>query len=455
MADKLSAAFVGLCVLFGLSHQVSNAIASDEATECRRLSQIALADALSKGDISAAAREQSNYASCSALGNGLPRFEYPKYVGPKVLYNASLNLERAILTKHNFATLDLWGRQATHSNFAGSNFSFCSCKNMSFKASNLSSTNFTKADLLNSNLSEANISNSNFSFSSSKQVSFNGSNLSNTNFTKANLFRANLKNANLSNANLSDAFLFQVSSGRIRGIPRKLPQGYSMQSGFILGPGVDLSYSDLRKTNLRGLDLSFVNLDHANLDGVSLEGVNLSNAWGASGIKGVPSKLPKNYKIINGTLVGPKLKSITGNLAGLNIQGMDLSDANLSYVSSGDITGKPKKLPAGWMLVNGYLFGPNAQLQNAKLSGADLTGANLNNADLGNADLSGANLTNTNLKGVRLTDAVLTGANLQGAEITHCQCWRIISGQITGVPSKLDSRFKLDNGYFLEKAGNY
>jgi Pentapeptide repeats (8 copies) len=58
-------------------------------------------------------------------------------------------------------------------------------------------------------------------------------------------------------------------------------------------------------------------------------------------------------------------------------------------------------------------------LTNANLSGADLSsGTDLSNANLNKADLSGANLSFANLSGANLNKADLTGANLTGAITT-------------------------------------
>lgn len=71
---------------------------------------------------------------------------------------------------------------------------------------------------------------------------------------------------------------------------------------------------------------------------------------------------------------------------GLNLSGVDLSDANLSGadLSSADLSG-------------------------VDLSDADLSGADLSDADLSDADLSNADLSDANLSGTKFTDSNLSG----------------------------------------------
>jgi phospholipase C len=85
------------------------------------------------------------------------------------------------------------------------------------------------------------------------------------------------------------------------------------------------------------------------------------------------------------------------NLSGKNMQGIDLSGAELN---------------------NANLNGAN--LQKAFLTNANLTGASVRGTNLQNADFAGANLTNADLRGSNLqhddfTNADLDGANLAGA----------------------------------------
>jgi uncharacterized protein YjbI with pentapeptide repeats len=142
---------------------------------------------------------------------------------------------------------------------------------------------------------------------------------------------------------------------------------------------------------------------------------------------------PSPSDLIEGAdLAGRDLKdsNLTGaylagaNLTGANLTGANMTGADLYGVISGRIVGTPASLPTGFSLVQGYLFGP----------GANLTGDNLTGFDLSSLDLSGANFTSANLTGVDLTGATLTG---------------VISGMITGTPSSLPTGWALDDGYLI------
>ena len=111
----------------------------------------------------------------------------------------------------------------------------------------------------------------------------------------------------------------------------------------------DLSYTDLRRTNLKGADLRRSNLWGANLKGADLR---RSNLWGAN-LKGA-------------------------DLSGANLWSADLSYTDLSYTN----------------------------LSGANLNGANLSGANLSHADLSHADLSYTVLGSANLRDANLSEVL-------------------------------------------------
>jgi len=200
--------------------------------------------------------------------------------------------------------------------------------------------------------------------------------------------------------------------------------------------GCNLSGVNLHGVSLSGADLSQANLSHEDLSSSNLERVK------SGGITGVPSKLPAEWELVDGYLVGPGANLSNAHLAranlgdtasgggwpafltGANLEGANLAGANLRHaglrntnlnraslagaklyrVISGGIAGTPKSLPTSWSLVNGFLIGPGAALLYSDLSGANLVGAymmgdqlvgtDLNGADLGGADLVGAVLGN-------------------------------------------------------------
>ncbi len=59
-------------------------------------------------------------------------------------------------------------------------------------------------------------------------------------------------------------------------------------------------------------------------------------------------------------------------------------------------------------VVNGYVIGPNANLEGAILMDANLSGANLGDADLTDADLTDANLTGVRWKYTTCPNGIVT-----------------------------------------------
>ena len=150
--------------------------------------------------------------------------------------------------------------------------------------------------------------------------------------------------------------------------------GTGTVNGYYIGPGADLTDSNLLGADLRYADLSGADLRNANLLGADLRYADLSGA---------------------------------------DLTGADLSGATFTGVISGNITGTPTLL-SPYIMAGGYIVGPYANLTGADLSGADLSGADLRNADLRYADLSSADLRNADL-----SFADLSGANLSNAKVNH------------------------------------
>ena len=122
------------------------------------------------------------------------------------------------------------------------------------------------------------------------------------------------------------------------------------------------------------------------------------------------------YKKTDGTFVDPILDtgSWKHRYSGVNLEpnadlnGADLTNANLTGVSSGGIVGSPFTLPANWQLTSGYLIGPQANLTAAALTGATLSGATL----------TGATLTSANLHQALLPSAMPSLPVVNGAVVT-------------------------------------
>jgi uncharacterized protein YjbI with pentapeptide repeats len=301
-------------------------------------------------------------------------------------------------------------------------------------------------------------------------------NLSNANLEDADLTDVPFTGVDLTSADLTGATLIGVSSGGITGTPSDLPANWNLIDGYLIGPGADLVGASLSGVALSDLDMEGVNLTdavltntslgsdltdanltdanltdadvaNADLTGAVLTGTNLDNVVSGS-VTGTPSALPTGWSVNLGFLMGPLANLTNADLTGANLTNADLADANLTNVHlvdvnltnvdltsanlsslvSGGISGTPSALPTDWILLDGYLIGPSANLYGASLAGANLSSLNLTGADIAFATLNGADLTDTNLTngnvyGSNFTGADLLGANFTGAEFLTETIW--------------------------------
>jgi uncharacterized protein YjbI with pentapeptide repeats len=348
---------------------------------------------------------------------------------------------------------------------------------------------------------------------------------------QAVLTGADLGGTDLAGVDLTGATMTKVRSGTVTGTP-VLPSGWKLIGGYLIGPDADLS-----SAQLSGLDLSGCNLSQVVLTGASVSGTDLRQAslyrLQSGGLVGVP-QLPPEYRLANGYIIGRDVVLTGATLSGLDLSGVDLrrsslygaslvgtnlsgvvltgafvtgsnfTGANLTGVvmdsgilsrstftgatmtnasfgvtfewpRSGGIVGVPAKLPTGWVLVSGCLFGDGADVSGADLSGADLRGlvlrtvvfdgANLDGADLSGADMwsisaraatfRNATLVSTSLVSADLTGADLSGANMkwvrlngsvvQGAEFGTAMFISLAPGTLTGTPASLPASWRMAN----------
>ena len=324
---------------------------------------------------------------------------------------------------------------------------------------NLDGVNLSYLDMRGSNLNRASLDKADLSYgdfrgSSAVGATFSDANLSYARFDDVHLGGAWLVRAQLEEANLSTARIEGVKACNVRGAPI-LPTGYSIVSGNLVGPKVDLSYCDLRNANLAGVDLSGADLNGAKLRGADFTQTILTGAkFGGSGQSGEDSpRLPPGWAISNGLLIGPGTdltdKVLWGDLALLDVSKEKLSRTRI-YDTSGKI-----KLPSSWRLVGFFGVGP----------GADLTDANLNGVDLSQMDLTGVTgKLSSSTKNLALPEGwilagrhlVGPGADLTGAKLSNTDLSKAnlsgIRGQLSESANiKLPSGWAARGGYILGK----
>jgi uncharacterized protein YjbI with pentapeptide repeats len=132
-------------------------------------------------------------------------------------------------------------------------------------------------------LVSADLASQTFANLSMRAVDLSGATLTSATFTNTDLSGASLRNNNLSGLNLSTASFINLASsgltGGSGGSAVVLPSGYSILSGFIFGPSVNMSSNDLSGITIPSSQSCVsVNFSSANLTNADFSGVNLSNA---------------------------------------------------------------------------------------------------------------------------------------------------------------------------------
>jgi len=343
----------------------------------------------------------------------------------------------------------------TNANLSGVNFSGASARNVVLTGANLSGAKFggltqvvsgaitgTPAALYNASATVTGQLTVDHGFIVGPNVNLSSANLTNTSWCTAQdqwMDLVNFKGANLSGCNLYDASLLSadltganvtglstVRSGSTLGYVTKnaatrLPAGWFVKNGYLIGPGanlagaslisVDLSGTDLTGVSFNGANLSQANLSNTNLTGVNINGtiLNYANLTGATltnlyeggcgtgrgcgpgsatGILlptgyTIPAKDPNQSAIDNPNVIfGPGVNLENANIVNRNLRGVDLTGANFKGLRTLYLIGNPV-LPPGWRLVSGTLWGPGMYLapefdiRAKQLQDVDLTGVAL------------------------------------------------------------------------------
>ena len=288
------------------------------------------------------------------------------------------------------------------------------------------------------------------------------------NLTNADLTAVSITTCDVSGVIFTGATVAGIISGGLVNTTNiaALPSAsYVIRSGFLVGPGVDLSGAALSSQLFTGLSVAGANFTNANLTGATFTtttvtsanftGATFTNITCGGGLVGVASAiLPSaayvaraaTYNVFLGPGIITRNQNFTNiDLAGVSLIGADMSGCNLTNatLTNADISGANLRgttltgiitggltsnttgatittLPSGYIIRAGFIVGP---------------GVNLVSADLSNADISGQSLVGTNI----------AGANFLGATFT-----RLVSGAITGADTaSLPSGYVARNGYIL------
>ncbi|MEI6446780.1 MAG: pentapeptide repeat-containing protein, partial [Actinomycetes bacterium] len=336
---------------------------------------------------------------------------------------------------------------------------------------NLTSADLSGADLRGVSLAKAVLVGADLTGANLTGVDLTGAQLLN-----ATLTNANLKNTNLTSADLTDVDMPGVKSGGITATDLDLPADWTLTSGYLVGPGADLTGS-----NLTGVDLTGRFLPGVNFTDSILTGANLTDFFSVDGsLDGVRTgglTGGEFYNPVNGQILGGR----GPDLRNANLDGVDLSAVDLVGTRSGGITGTPSALPPNWQLASGFLVGPGADFSGANLDGVDLrtllpaydqatgwsqtagytanpSGAAIRFITTKYGGISGTPLlpagwrvVNGRLAGpfADLRNADLTGASLDGLNLNYALLSGVRSGGVTGTPSSWPTNYGLVNGYIL------
>jgi len=264
----------------------------------------------------------------------------------------------------------------------------------------------------------------------------------------------------------------------------KLPKGYAIARGSIIGPTVKLSGFDIGHGNFAGVNLSGADLSDANLTGAK-SGKDVSGTklyWGkVSPYDGNGVDLTNTgFQIYNGFLVGPGV-NISGqrndSSVPIYLGGNETLQQNLSDVSGGrladlsgiDLSGMNL---SGCSFNNVLFYGAKSGLKSDGLGNTTGTENLSVNNDVykvvfHNDFLIGRgvsivpqsstipNLSNVDLSGIDLFAADLSGANLTGAKSGLANegtgKYRRIGGILPrdGSGVKLAGDYRLHNGWFI------
>ncbi len=299
-------------------------------------------------------------------------------------------------------------------------------------------------------------------------LDFTGANFTGANFDGATMAGAEFTDADLTDTSMvgttiqggifegadlgTDGSRFTGIMARgIEGTPSRIPAGWHLIKGMLVGPGANLYGVDFSGMDLRGYDLSGAYLAGADLSDADLTGSNL----------------------IGTSLAGADLSR--ANISDTMLSGADLTGATLLGIRAQGLLGKPDGIQAPWSIYNGVLLGPTADV-----SGADLSGLNLSERVLNGTNFTGANLAGTNFQfastvgalfdaingtGIVGADTIgtgqvlngrlitahpdLRGANLEGVDLSNVDLTGSRSGGITGTPSALPANWSLVSGFLI------
>ena len=304
----------------------------------------------------------------------------------------------------------------------------------------LSGADFTRATLREVNFSDTILSEALFDHAQLSDAVFEGAILDNTQWVEAEIDRVNFRRADLSEALMigvaRDALLYPLNADG---------------EDPLISP-IFADFSDSRLMNTR---LMRFNLEGSLFQDSTLTGAVFQELLGCDGITeeiaqtsllcveypnlnnltalNPDPEAPRLWSFISPVLGAPDL--ITGNLAELDLEGIDLSDSSLHYAQSRSLVSCPSASPQGARCIestNGdfTLFGPRVIVQGESFVGADLS----------SLDLSASVITDCDFLDSLFEGASLAESDLTGTEF-HAMNLRVHYDHLTQCP--IDTQYSL------------
>lgn len=350
---------------------------------------------------------------------GLPKLPKQWGVNSKNIIGPSAKLTKAVFEGGSIAKVNLSGADLSGAKLSGVNLGTVDLTNA--KLTGIESSKLSGQPILPGEWQLVN------GYLLGPEAVLPGANLSGLKLTNVNLSKSNLNGANLSAINISSSNL----------------SGAALTKANLAGSTLsdsNFASSKLTKANLTASKLMSLNLDKTDLRTAAMNNIYSEDLQGKF-------SLPSSWGAVDGVILGPTgSPKVSVSFTNQNIMDIDLSNYDLRKSASGGVIGIPSKLPADWGLYAGYLVGPGSDLRNAELHGLSLAGLNLQDANL-----TGANLVNSSFKDAKLSGAKLVNADLSGAVFSTAD---LTSASIVG--SKISkTNFTSATLLQLETGGNY
>ena len=110
---------------------------------------------------------------------------------------------------------------------------------------NCAGVNLAKRNLAGKNLKGINLKGANLTRANLKGANLTGATLTNAKLGRANLTNAIVTSARMGGASVNGATVTGLLSGSVSGTPNSLPTGWQLNTGYLMGPGANLTGANL------------------------------------------------------------------------------------------------------------------------------------------------------------------------------------------------------------------